>query len=103
GEGKLLQEISQQASDSKKQTLMEEFIAKYPKHEGVGWVYGQLQARYLKQSQFEKALAAGESALTLDPADLDAAYNDLKAAEGLKDSGLIKKWALETSRIARQI
>src|SRR5437764_12447626 len=69
-EGKLLEQIEQQTDDSKKQALMEEFIAKYPKHEGAAWVYGQLQPIYTKQNQFDKALEAGDKALALAPEDL---------------------------------
>jgi tetratricopeptide (TPR) repeat protein len=101
-EGKLLQQIGQQTDDPKKQALLEEFIAKYPKHDGVTWVYGQLQPLYIKQNQFDKALDAGDKALAIDPDDLDVSYNNLKAAEGKKDPDPIKKWALQTSQIARK-
>src|SRR5450759_304881 len=101
-EGKLLQQIGQQTDNPKKQALLEEFIAKYPKHDGVTWVYGQLQPLYIKQNQFDKALDAGDKALAIDPDDLDVSYNNLKAAEGKKDHDPIKKWALQTSQIARK-
>ena len=101
-EGKLLQQIEQQAVEPKKQALLEQFIAQYPKHAGAPWVFRQLQPIYQKQSQFDKALDAGTQALALDPQDLDASYNNLKAAEGKKDSDLIKKWALQTSQLARK-
>src|SRR5205085_11441377 len=81
----------------------EEFIAKYSKHDAAAWVYGQLQRLYLQQSQFDKALEDGEKALTIDPDNLDVAYNNLKAAEGKKDPDAIKKWALQTSQIARKM
>src|SRR5207237_939563 len=102
-EGKLLQQIGQQSDASKKQALLEEFIAKYSKHDAAAWVYGQLQRLYLQQSQFDKALEDGEKALTIDPDNLDVAYNNLKAAEGKKDPDAIKKWALQTSQIARKM
>ena len=101
-EGKLLQQIEQQAVEPKKQALLEQFIAQYPKHAGAPWVFRQLQPIYQKQSQFDKALDAGTQALALDPQDLDASYNNLKAAEGKKDTDLIKKWALQTSQLARK-
>lgn len=102
-EGRLLQQIGQQNDDTKKQALLEEFIAKYPKHDGVIWVYAQLQPLYIKQNQFDKALEVGEKAIAIDPDDVDICYNNLKAAEGKKDPDLIKKWAMQTSQAARKI
>jgi len=101
-QGKLLQEIEQQNDEAKKQALLEQFAAKYPKHQGAPWVYEQLQTLYLKHNEFDKTLDSGSKALAIDGADLDAAYHNLKAAEGKKDPDLVKKWALETSQIARK-
>lgn len=101
-EGKLLQEIEQQTDEGKKQALLQQFAAKYPRHKGAPWVYEQLQAVYLKHNEFDQTLDAGSKALAIDGNDLDAAYHNLKAAEGKKDADLVKKWALETSGIARK-
>lgn len=101
-EGKLLQQIEQQTDGPKKQALLEQFIAKYPKHQGAPWVYRQLQSIYQRQNQFDKSLEAGTQALALDSEDLDASYTNLKAAEGKKETELIKKWALQTSQLARK-
>jgi tetratricopeptide (TPR) repeat protein len=43
------------------------------------------------------------SALAACAQDLESAYKNLKEAEGNKDLALVKKWAGETSRIARGI
>ena len=101
-EGKLLQQIEQQTNEPKKQALLEQFIAQYPKHQGAPWVYRQLQPIYTKQKQFDKTLDAGTKALALDSDDLDASYNNLKAAEGKTEIDLVKKWALRTSELARK-
>src|SRR5947209_18265108 len=90
-EGRLLQQIEQQSDPAKQQALLEQFVTKYPKHEAAAWVYGQLQALYLKQEQFDKALEVATQALAIDPDDLDSAYHALKASEGKKDAGLIKR------------
>ena len=37
-EGEILQSIGQESDDAKKLALMQDFVSKYPKHEGVGWV-----------------------------------------------------------------
>jgi tetratricopeptide (TPR) repeat protein len=102
-EGELLQNIGQESDDAKKLALMQDFVSKYPKHEGAGWVYDQMQQAFLKQKDYDKALDAGEKALAADPEDLDAAYNNLKAGEGKTDPDLVKKWSAATSAIARKI
>ena len=48
-EGQLLQSIGQEADEAKKVALMQEFLDKYPMHEGAGWVCVQLQGVYLGQ------------------------------------------------------
>jgi tetratricopeptide (TPR) repeat protein len=102
-EGELLQNIGQESDDAKKMALMQDFVSKYPKHEGAGWVYDQMQQTFLKQKDYDKALDAGEKALASDPDDLDAAYNNLKAGEGKTDPDLVKKWSAATSAIARKV
>ena len=101
-EGELLQQIATQTEDAKKLAAMEQFVSKYPSHEALTWVYGQLQPLYIKTGYFDNALDIGNRLLVIDPRDLDATYNNLKAAEGKKDWDLVVKWAIETSRIARQ-
>ena len=101
-EGMLLQQIERQTDEPKKQALLEQFIAKYPKHQGAPWVYRQLQAIYTNKKQFDKTLDAGTKALAVDADDLDAAYNNLKAAEAKSDIDLIRKWALRTSELAHK-
>src|SRR5436305_1529303 len=101
-EGKLLQQIERQADEPKKRALLEQFAAQYPKHQAAPWVYRQLQTIYMSEKEFDKTLDVGNRALGLDPDDLDAAYNNLKAAEGNKNVDVIKKWALQTSDIARK-
>lgn len=102
-EGALLQQIGQEEDAAKKLTLLEKFAAEHAKHESIGWVYAQLQATHLKANQFDQALAAGEKLAALDPNDLEAAHNNLKAAEAKKDPDLVKKWAGLTSQIAIKV
>ena len=101
-EGMLLQQIQHQTDEPKKQALLEQFIAKYPKHQAAPWVYRQLQTVYTSKKQFDKTLEAGAQALALDPDDLDAAYCNLKAAEAKNDVDQMKKWAVRTSELARK-
>ncbi len=102
-EGALLQQIGTEADAAKKVALMEEFVTKFPKHEGTGWVLLQLQGAYSKSNQFDKTLETGERLLALDPDDVETAHQNLKAAEGKKDLDGIVKWSGETARIAPKV
>ncbi len=102
-EGQMLQAIGQEPDDDKKLTMAQEFLTQFPKHEGAGWVTSQLQAIYVRQKEYDKALEAGEKALANDPNDLDVAYNGVKAAEGKEDPELVKTWSARCSAIARKI
>lgn len=101
-EGALLQKIGQELDEKAKLGLMEQFVSQYGKHDSVGWVYGQMQPLYLKNSQWDKAIDVGEKILAADPADIEITHNCLKAAEAKKDPGLIVKWADITSAAARK-
>jgi tetratricopeptide (TPR) repeat protein len=102
-EGQLLQQIGQESDESKKLALLEQFAAKYPKHEGAAWVYGQMVTAYTKADQFDKAMDAGDKLLAIDPGDLEIAHQALKAAEAKKDPDAVIKWAVKTSDLARKV
>src|SRR5260370_5673053 len=102
-EGLLLQQIGQAQDESKKLQLMEQFAAQSPKHEAIGWVYEQMQVSYLKAGEPDKALEIGDKLVAMDAADLDAAHQNLKAAEAKKDPDLIRKWSNQTSQIAQKV
>ena len=102
-EGQILQQIGQESDDTKKVALIDDYLAKYPQHEGVTWALGQSQPALLKLGLFDRAMEAGDKALAIDPTDLDISYNALKAAEGKKDPDAVMKWSERTSAIARTI
>lgn len=101
-EGQMLQAIGQESDDDKKLALAQDFLTKYPKHEGAGWVASQVEAIYVKQKEYDKALEVGDKAFANDPNDLDVAYGSLKAAEGKEDPDQVKTWAARASEIARK-
>lgn len=101
-EGQMLQAIGQESDDDKKLALAQDFLAKYPKHEGAGWVASQVEVIFVKQNEYDKALEVGEKALANDPTDLDVAYNGLKAAEGKEDPDVVKTWSARASELARK-
>jgi hypothetical protein len=101
-EGKMLQAIGQESDAARKLQLMEEFVGKWGNHEAAGWVWSQMQPAYLKAGNVDKAIAAGDKLLALDAADLEAAYANLKAAEGKKDADAVIKYAAATSAAAKK-
>lgn len=102
-EGQLLQQIGQTEDEAKKLALMQQFVSQHPKHEALGWVYQQLQTAYLKAAQPDQAIDIGEKLVAMDADDIDAAHNNLKAAEAKKDPDLVAKWSGQTSQIARKV
>src|SRR5579862_5997079 len=74
-EGQQLQAIGQETDDAKKVSMMEDFLAKYPKHEGAPWVAEQLTASYTQQKQLDKALAAADKGYSGGAGEVDLCYN----------------------------
>ncbi|HTA69683.1 MAG TPA: hypothetical protein VK776_15440 [Bryobacteraceae bacterium] len=102
-EGQMLQNIGQEADEAKKVAMMQEFMDKYPMHEGAGWVCVQLQAVYLNQKAYDKALEVGMKVLDSSPDAIDVGLNTIKAAEGKDDPEAVKKAAVKTAQIARKL
>jgi tetratricopeptide (TPR) repeat protein len=102
-EGQLLQNIGQEADEAKKVAMMQEFMDKYPMHEGAGWVCVQLQAVYLTQKNYDKALDVGMKVLDSSAGAIDVGLNTIKAAEGKDDQEAVRKAAVKTAQIARKL
>jgi hypothetical protein len=100
-EGVLLTEAGQANDEAKKTALLEEFLQKYPKHEGIPYAGTQLQPIYLKNGSLDKVVQAAGTILAVDPALPLAAYNALQACEQKKDYPGIKTWALKTVEAAK--
>jgi hypothetical protein len=101
-EGELLQQIDAEKDSAKKLTLLEDFARKFPNHEGVTWVLSNIQVHYLDAKQYNRVFEFGTKILGLDPSELAAAHNCLKAAEAMKDASLIKLWSTQVSQLARR-
>ena len=100
-EGALLTEAGQADDEAKKTALLEEFLQKYPKHEGIPYAGTQLQTIYLKNGTLDKVVQTAGTILAVDPALPLAAYNALQACEQKKDYPGIKTWALKTVEAAK--
>jgi len=98
-EGQLLQSIGQETDDARKATLAQDFLSKYPKHEGAGWVCAQLESILVSQKDYDKALAAGNATWPNVP-DMDMAYYALKAAVAKGDVDQVKIWSARTAEAA---
>jgi hypothetical protein len=101
-DGQLLQSLGQETDDTRKISIAEDFLAKYPKHEAAGWVAGQLESSLIAQKDNDKVLEVAEAAYANGP-DMDAAYYALKAAVAKEDLAQTKKWSARTSEAARKI
>jgi tetratricopeptide (TPR) repeat protein len=101
-EGQRLQSIDAEQDPAKKLVLLEDFAKKFPNHEAVTWVLSHIQQHYLTAKQFDKVFEAGTKLLSVDPTELSAAHNCLKAAEGLKNLNLVKLWSTQASQLARR-
>jgi tetratricopeptide (TPR) repeat protein len=101
-EGQALQQIGQESDEAKKLAACEKFTQDYPKSENLAWVYGEMQPLYVKASQPDKAVDAGEKIMAIDPEDLSTALATLKASEAKKDPDLVKKWSNTTAALAQK-
>ena len=102
-EGQLLQTIDAEKDAAKKMALLEEFARRFPNHEAVTWVLSHIQSHQFAEKNYAKVLATGVKILSLDPEEVAAAHNCLKSVEAMRDVDLIRKWALQTSHIARKV
>jgi hypothetical protein len=102
-DGKLMQQIMQEADPAKKNALMEQFATEFPKLPHTAWVLETIQGYYVKANQPDQVIAFGEKLLAVDPDDVEAAHQALKAAEAKKDLALVKKYSDLTSKNARKM
>lgn len=83
--------------------LMEQFLARYPRHSATQWLYDQMRSVYVNRGESGKVAALCEKLLDINPLDLDSAHQSLKIAEEGKDSLVIFQKADRAGAIARQV
>ena len=91
-DGILLQRIQQEPTKPRKLALLEKYAAEFPKTTSIAWVYEQLLHVYKDGKDNDKVIATAEAMLAVDPADLDAAYDALQAAQANGDGETIRKY-----------
>ncbi|HLG99314.1 MAG TPA: hypothetical protein VKX49_23590 [Bryobacteraceae bacterium] len=82
-DGILLQRIQQEPLLPRKQALLEKYAMEYPKTTSIAWVYEQLLPIYKEAKDNQKVLAIANALLAVDPNDLDAADDALRASEAM--------------------
>ena len=102
-EGQLLQQIDAEQDAAKRLPLLERFAKEYPNHEAVTWVLAHLQAHAFQTKDYTRVLQLAIRILSLDPDDVSAAHNALRAVEAKGDPELIRRWSQQTSLIARRV
>jgi hypothetical protein len=91
-DGILLQRIQQEPTKARKLALLEKYAAEFSKTTSIAWVYEQLLHIYKDDQNNDKVIATAEAMLAVDPADLDAAYDALQAAQAKDDSEAVRKY-----------
>jgi tetratricopeptide (TPR) repeat protein len=104
-EGTFLELVSLEVNASKKIALLEHFLTIFPACDPkiTVWVYGELQDRYGRAGDLDKALAAGEKILTLDPENIEIAETNRRIAEKKGVPELVEKWTAEIEKIAARV
>jgi tetratricopeptide (TPR) repeat protein len=102
-EGQLLQQIDAEKDEAKRVALLEKFANDFPNHEAVTWVLSNLQSAALQSKEYDKVLEIATRILALDPDDVAAAHNALRAVEAKKDPELVRRWSSQTSTIAKRV
>jgi tetratricopeptide (TPR) repeat protein len=103
-EGQFLELVSLETDGARKIALLEQFLVLFPSNPTlISWVYSELQDRYRRAGQLDKALATGEKLLSLVPDDIETARLNLRLAETKGDAQLEKKWAAAIAAIAERL
>jgi len=104
-EGTFLELVSLESNSVKKIALLEQFLTIFPACDPTitVWVYGELQDRYRRAGNLDKALAVGEKILVLEPNNIDIAEGNRRLAQTKGDVDLVNKWSAEIEKIADRL
>ncbi|HLG98269.1 MAG TPA: IPT/TIG domain-containing protein [Bryobacteraceae bacterium] len=99
-DGILLQRIQQEPTPSRKQVLLEKYAAQYSEGSSIAWVYEQLLPIYRDAKEYQKVIAIGNALLAVDPNNLDAVQDVLRAAEATGATELVRVFSQRAWDIA---
>lgn len=102
-DGILLQRIQQEPVLARKQALLEKYAAQYPHASSIAWVYEQLLPIYKEAKDEEKVIAIANALLSVDPNDLDAAHDALRASQATGATDLTRIFAERAWDIASKV
>src|SRR5579864_5081862 len=102
-DGILVQRIQQEPTLPRKLALLEKFVEEFPKSNSAAWVFEQLLSIYKDANQQDKVLATADALLAVDPNDLDAAHDALKAVETKNDPDLTQSYAALAWDVASKV
>jgi tetratricopeptide (TPR) repeat protein len=102
-DGVLLERIQQEPVPARKQVLLEKYAAQYPRAASIVWVYEQLLPIYKDAKDYQKVIAIGNALLSVDPNDLDAVHDVLRAAEATGANELVRIFAPRAWDIASKV
>jgi len=92
-DGILLQRIQQEPKPDRKQALLEKYAVQYPRATSIAWVYEQLLPIYKEAKDYQRVIAIGNALLAVDPNDLDAVHDVLRASEAAGVTELVRVFA----------
>ncbi len=101
-EGQLLQKAGQESDEAKRLSLYEEFLTKYPKHEGAVHAWAHAVPLMLKAKMFDKVITGTEAVLAAEPDNSVIAYDALQACEQKNDVPCIISWSNRTIDAAKK-
>jgi len=99
----VLKQMLLQSHPETRLALLNQLHGDFQKAELISWAYGQICEAFEEAKQLDRALAAGEHLLALDPQELEVAQRGLKVAEKTQDAALVRKWAAIAARVADTI
>ena len=102
-EAKFLELVDLVAERDKQLELLDAFVVQFPKYAGMAAIYSQIQTLCIRLKLWDRALAAGDTLLTIDPADVDAVEQNVAAAEGKNDQELVGRWRKRLAQLEPQV
>jgi tetratricopeptide (TPR) repeat protein len=92
-DGILLERIQQEPKLDRKQALLEKYAVQFPRAKSIAWVYEQLLPIYKEAKDYQRVIAIGNALLAVDPGDLDAVHDVLRASEATGANEFVRVFA----------
>ena len=100
--GLMLDEVDLQTDAKQRQSTLEAFVARYPKHPSSAWAWDQIRAQALAGSEWAKVASISERMLENNPEDAKSAMLLLQASEQAGDPAKLAK-ALEVAEAVSSV